>query len=246
VRNFAVRGEELTLERIEEILRASGEIEELVVWGGPLNNKDLAFVQRLPLLKSLVLGEMRVDDGIFEYLRHLPRLEYLVLAYTAVAGDFTPLRGLPLRDVRLEGCRFVGDACAQTLAVFPTLRQLELHMTGVTDAGVRSLADLPLEVLWLGPRVTDTALVTIASIATLRHLDICAHNVTDEGVAALTNLPLLNKLWLTRCGITDACVEALSRMKALRELNVNHTGITEAGMTRLQRALPACKFPEPD
>jgi hypothetical protein len=119
-------------------------------------------------------------------------------------------------------------------------------MTGVTDAGVQSLSGLPLEVLWLGPRVTDAALATLAGMKTLQHLDICAHNVSDEGVAALTNLPLLSKLWLTRCGITDACVEALSGMPALVELNVNDTGITEAGMSLLRRVLPACRFPEPD
>jgi hypothetical protein len=39
-------------------------------------------------------------------------------ACTNVSGDFTALEGLPLRDVRLEGCRHVSDRRTQTLAAF--------------------------------------------------------------------------------------------------------------------------------
>jgi hypothetical protein len=245
MKSFAARGEELTLEHIQAV-QASPDLEELVIWGGPLKNNDLAFLAGLTSLKSLVLGELRIDDAIFAHLRHLIRLEYLVLSYTAVTGDFTPMHGLPLRDVRLEGCRFVGDAAAESLAAFPSLRQLELHMTGLTDAGVAALTHLPLEVLWLGPRVTDASLVALSEITTLQHLDVCAHNVTDEGVRALVSLPNLKNLWLTRCGITDACVEMLGAMSGLQELNVSHTGVSEAGLARLRGALPSCRFPEPD
>ena len=245
MKGFEIPGSELTLEKIQEIT-ADPELEHLVVWGGPLGNSDFAFLRDVPSLKSLVLGEMRIDDGIFAHLRHLKKLEYLVLAYTGIRGNFAALEGLPLRDVRLEGCRFVGDQAAESLARFSTLRQLEIHMTGVTDAGVAALAGLPLEVLWLGPRVTDGALEVLGRMPTLRYLDICAHNVSDEGVAHLRTLPNLRILWLTRCGITDASVAVLAALGELQELNVNHTGISEAGLARLRAALPGCRFPDPD
>lgn len=238
-------GADLTPEKLQ-LLGNEIDLEHLVIWGGPLTNADLAPLARLTALKQLALGEMRIDDGVFEHLRHLHRLETLILAYTANRGDLTPLADLPLRDVRLEGCRFVGDHSAASLAKLSTLRQLELHMTGLTDAGVMALAALPLETLWLGPRVTDSAMQVLAGMPTLRHLDICAHNVSDEGTRALATLPNLQVLWLARCGITDDSVEALSSMSCLRELNVTCTGISDAGMSRLRAALPACRFPEPD
>lgn len=245
MKKLEFRGEDLTPERLQA-LGNEIDLEHLVIWGGPLRNADLAPLAKLTALKQLALGEMRVDDGVFEYLHNLPRLETLILAYTANRGDLTPLVDLPLRDVRLEGCRFAGDHSAASLAKIPGLHQLELHMTGLTDAGVAALAALPLDTLWLGPRVTDTAMQTLAGMPTLRHLDICAHNVSDEGARALSTLPNLEILWLTRCGLTDESVDALATMSGLRELNINCTGISESGLLRLRAALPGCHFPEPD
>src|SRR6266540_2228095 len=102
--------------------------------------------------------------------------------------------------------------CARSLAQFPTLRNLELHMTGLTDEGLAALAPLPLEVLWLGPRITD------------------------DGVRELAGLGELEVLWLTRSRITDASIGVLSRLTGLRELNVNYTEITAAGLAELRRA----------
>ena len=241
----AFSGDEVTSELLHS-LQADATLDELVIWGGALTNADLEPLSRLTRLKSLVLGEMRIDDGIFPHLRSLRALDTLILAYTAIRGDFSPLAGIPLRDVRLEGCRLVGDACAGSLAAFPTLRNLEIHMTGLTDAGVRALAHLPLEVLWLGPRITDASLEVIGRMPTMTHLDLCAHMVTDEGVKALSALDNLRIVWLSRCSITDRSVDALSRLQSLKELNVSHTGVTSAGLARLRDALPDCRMVEPD
>src|SRR4029077_3184441 len=86
-------------------------------------------------------------------------------------GRFRTLLGAPLHDVRLEGCRRVGDACARSLAQFPTLRNLELHVTGLTDEGLAALAPLPVEVLWLGPRITDRGMLTVGGFRGLKHAD---------------------------------------------------------------------------
>ena len=227
-------------------LEADQELEQLTIWGGHLTNGDLEPLSRLTRLKWLCLGEMPIDDGIFPQLRPLRHLEYLNLAYTNIRGDFRILEAAPLRDVRLEGCRHVGDSCATALAAFPTLRQAELHMTGVTDAGVKALSALPLETLWLGPRITDTGLRFLCGIPTLRHLDLCAHMVTDEGATALANLAGLEILWLTRCSITDASVPVLGGLRSLTELNVSFTGITAAGVSHLRSALPNTRLVEPD
>ncbi|HEY1496019.1 MAG TPA: hypothetical protein VGF49_15815 [Candidatus Solibacter sp.] len=227
-------------------LETRRDLEELVIWGGAMTNDRLEPVSRMPWLKGVAFGEIPVDDGVLVHLQPLRELAYLNLAYTGVTGDFSPLLGAPLRDVRLEGCRRTGDACARSLAQFPTLRQVEMHMTGLTDEGLAALAPLPLEVLWLGPRITDRGMETIGGFGNLRHLDVCTHLITDAGVRALAGLSEMQVLWLTRSRITDASVEVLSRLTALRELNVNHTEITAQGLAQLKLALPGCRLVEPD
>uniref|UniRef100_Q026S1 Leucine Rich repeats (2 copies) n=1 Tax=Solibacter usitatus (strain Ellin6076) TaxID=234267 RepID=Q026S1_SOLUE len=227
-------------------LESRRDLEELVIWGGAITNDRLEPVSRMTWLTGVGLGEVPVDDGVLVHLQPLRELECLNLAYTGVTGDFTRLLGTPLRDVRLEGCRRTGDACARSLARFPTLRQVEMHMTGLTDDGLAAMAALPLEVLWLGPRITDRGMETIGGFANLRHLDICTHLITDEGVRALAGLQQLQVLWLTRSRVSDASIEVLSQFTGLRELNVNYTEITAQGLARLKLALPECRLVEPD
>ena len=242
---LAFDGHEITAEQIQS-LQSRTDLKELVIWGGPMTKDRLEPISRLTWLTGLVLGEMPVDDGIFEYLAPLRNLEYLAIAYTNIQGDFTTLSGLPLKDVRLEGCRRVGDLCAKTLATFPTLRQLEIHMTGLTDSGLKHFENSHLEVLWLGPRITDTGMKMVGTMRRLRHLDVCAHLVTDDGVRELIALPDLEVLWLTRCRITDDVIPLLADCRNLRELNVRHTEVTDQGIERLRQALPHCRIVDAD
>lgn len=238
---LAFNGSELSDEQILS-LQENTDLRRLIIWGGPITNDRLAPISRLTWLTGLVLGEMPVDDGVLEHVAPLSRLENLILAYTNIEGDLTGLTGLPLTDVRLEGCRRVGDLCARSLAKFPKLRQLEIHMTGVTDRGLESLAESELEVLWLGPRITDDGMKTVGSMRRMKHLDVCAHLVTDEGVRAIAELPDLEVLWLPGCRITDESVETIGSMKKLRELNVQRTEITDSGLARIRRILPNCRI----
>jgi hypothetical protein len=242
---LALSGDDLNEERWGEILSAPG-LRKLVIWGGSVTTQDMARLSGLKSLTKLVLGEMKIDDGIFAYLRPLENLECLILAYTDVCRGFDALAGPPLREVLLEGSPRVGDEAMAELATWPKLRHVEAHITAVTDAGVASIAKLPLEVLWLGPRITDRALETIAGVPTLRHLDLCAHGVTDAGVRRLAGLPNLQILWLSNTSITDASVEVLAGMGTLRELALGGTKMTAGGKARLAVALPNCSFaPEP-
>jgi len=119
-RELAFSGESLSDEQLRS-LAANRELERLTIWSGPMTNHRLAPLSRLTGLTGLVLGDMPIDDGVFEHLKELRHLEYLNLAYTNISGDFRVLSGIPLRDVRLEGCRRVGDECAVTL-VCPIFR----------------------------------------------------------------------------------------------------------------------------
>src|SRR6266851_4368951 len=114
-----LRGEEVTPEKLAE-LAGDREMDLLTIWGGGLKSAQLEGLRNLTWLKGLCIGENPVDDGILPYLQPMRDLEYLGLTYTNMLGDFSPLAGLPLQDVRLERCRFVGDRAAQSLANFQT------------------------------------------------------------------------------------------------------------------------------
>jgi hypothetical protein len=242
-KELSFSGHDITEECLSA-LESNANLEQLVIWGGPLTNDLLAPLSRLTRLKGLVLGEMAIDDGVFSHLKPLRELSYLNLAYTNVRGNFAELAGLPLRDVRLEGCRHVGDRCTQTLATFPSLRKLEIHMAGLTDVGVHHRSHHPLEGLWLGGRITNQAMNAVATLVVLKHLDVCSPGVTDQGVRALSGLAGLEVLWLSNCRITDLSVDVLSQFKSLRELAIGKTGISAAGRERLKELLPQCRLVE--
>ena len=233
-------GSEITDGKLHE-LRGQPQLRTLVIWGGSLSQRQLGLIGELPQLRGLVLGEMPVDDSVFAHLARLTNLEYLNLAYTKVSRGFGMLRELPLSDVRVEGCLKFDDDAMQDLAAFPALRHLEAHITSVSDKGVQAIAALPLEVLWLGPKVTDACAASIATMTTLRHLDICAPGITDAALPELTRLTNLQALWLSGTCISDAGVETLGRMQWLRELSVSYTGISLEGRQRLAAALPDCR-----
>lgn len=232
-RKLVFSGDDVTDELFRS-LEQDRDLEQLTIWGGPIDNQRLQPLSRMTWLKGLALGEMPIDDGMFLYLKELKNLELLILAYTNNRCDFSELAGLPLRDVRLEGSKQVGDHAVRSLAAFPTLRNLEVHMTGVTDKGLESLADSELEVLWVGPRITSHGMKTIGTMKRLKHLDICAAGVTDEGVRAIVGLRELEKLWLSGCGITDDVVDMICELPPLQELAVGNTRITSEGLERLR------------
>lgn len=192
-----------------------------------------------PELTSLILGEMPIGDELFPHLTGLSKLESLNLAYTNVSSGFDQLAHLPLRDVRLEGCRRLNDESMRQLARIPTLRQLEVQMTPITDAGVQAVAGLPLEVFWAGGRVTDAGIQALAGTTTLRHLDLCAGGITDASIRVLASLPNLEVLWLVHCQITDASLDLIASMPKLRELTLEHTLVSEAGRRRFDALKPA-------
>ena len=113
-------------------------------------------------------------------------------------------------------------------------RELELismWKPGITNAGLRSLAGLPLTELsiedsWIG----DEGVRHLAGMP-LRALTLRKTFVTDNGVQHLAGLPL-HELDLEGTWITDARLEVLSQLP-LERLNLSHTGVTPNGLPKL-------------
>ncbi len=98
------------------------------------------------------------------------------------------------------------EKLAALLPLAPNIAQLDLGRTSVTDAGLATVAKLPL----------------------LVRLDLRNTKVTDKGLESLTALKKLQSLNLYGSEVTDAGLAVLSKMKSLQKIFVFQTKVTEA------------------
>jgi hypothetical protein len=144
-----------------------------------------------------------------------------------------------LRSLNLDQCR--GVSALAPLAALTSLTCLDLGWCGaVGDAD--ALAALPalapsLRDLRLShTRVTDAALPALRPLTRLTALALGGLPLTDAAAAAaLERLPLLRALHLERCpGVGDAALGALARAcPALEELELAYSGARDAGVAQL-------------
>jgi hypothetical protein len=163
------------------------------------------------------------------------------------------------------------DDDLEHLKAFPKLRFLRINADGVTDHGVRQLAELRTLVVCVlfDSQITDEGLADLASLPNLRALvlhrakitdaglnelassprllclDLGQTSVTDAGLESLVAFPKLEMLSLTSTEVSDEGAELLCQMDRLRTLNLNNTLVTPAGAARIQHALPHCRVSHP-
>jgi hypothetical protein len=175
---------------------------------GRLTDAALASIGRLTELRHLDLssyvateayGRMQFSAEAIRHLAPLKQLESLHLVGHPVPSDaivFDRLKSLSL------GSHEVDDACAARVAQCHDLTSLELCYTGITDEGLKQLAELPL----------------------LTHLTFDSHFVTDDGIAYLKGLPSLQTLNLRASRITGETLTHLAEFKTLTQLDLHGSG----------------------
>jgi len=102
---------------------------------------------------------------------------------------------------------------------------LDLSNSGVTDRGLRQLADLSgLEVLKLdNTPVTDDGLKSLPPLRKLQHLGLAGTAVRGPGLAHLKDLADLKVLFLSRTAVDDPALSHLSGMARLMVLFLDGT-----------------------
>jgi hypothetical protein len=182
-----------------------------------LTDTGLSALTRLPSLERLSLGQAHgLTAAGLKHLTALGHLFELSVQRLQELGEASlelpqSLLALDLFDLQLD------DTCLARLAeAGPGLLSLQVHddrrpMEGVTDEGLRPLADL-------------------GRLETLS-LDSCAR-VTDTGLEHLAALPL-RSLHLWWASFTDAGLAILGRSSHLRELVVRGD-VSSAGLKHLQ------------
>ncbi len=99
------------------------------------------------------------------------------------------------------------------------IAQLDLGRTAITDAGIKTLAQLPR----------------------LAQLDLRQTKITDAGLEPLTALKNLQMLNLVNTAITDAGVKQLAVIKSLKTVYLWNSKVTEAGAKQLTASIKGLK-----
>lgn len=152
---------------------------------------------------------------------------------------------------------WVSDGELALLAKLPKLRQLDLSMTRITDAGLRALrAASELEEVNLyyaelitdeglgaargwprlkrlnlrGTKASDNALEYLAATPELEWLDVGFSQVTDSGLYRLAALPKLRTLVLGGNKLTETGLAAISELRHLEVLDLGGKQRTDSGL----------------
>lgn len=148
--------------------------------------------------------------------------------------------GESITEVSLNSNSELTDADLQALSDLPSLRELQLDHTNITDRATIYLESCRrLRVLGLQQvKITDASLPYIAKLAQLRELDLWGTRVTSGGLSALTPLRHLEELWLHDTSVSDDVIPILSGFRSLRTVGLGNTKVTASGKRELRRLRP--------
>ena len=211
----------------------------------PKEQADLAMkhIAALRTLERLGLCHSLVTDAGIAHIGRLTRMRELDLGQCPrltgkAMAHLTKLKGL--KDLGI-GHTAIDDEGCQYLAELPNLEKLFAAPSRVTDAGVVRLKTLKnLEVLCVGPGITDAGLVHLAGMTKLKTLYLPECQITDEGLRKLQGLKNIENLVLLGTRITDASVDTLAGFPKLKDVLAMDTQMTKKGVTELKKRLPEC------
>lgn len=141
------------------------EVSTVDLGGTEAGDREMAYLEALPMIEVLVLRDTHVTDAGLEFLTPLALLSYLDLHGTDIsdAGLEAISQLSQLEDLDLSQTA-IGDSQLADLANLRRLRSLDLTQTRVSDVGLPRLARLK-SLQWLGLGQTGA---TAAAIARLR------------------------------------------------------------------------------
>jgi hypothetical protein len=220
-----------------------------------LTDEGVRHLARLPGLKHLDLSGTAVTDRGLEVLRELRSLETLSLAMTRVTDEGVALLAgcHELHRVNLSWTQ-TGDAALRALAGKRKLHDFASG-TGVTDAGIPLLHELPVFKSWQGGEMKIALLGerSLPNYLSLRgtfsdrgmqrmraldglfglNLDDSHLGITANGLEPLGSLPHLG--WLA-VDATDEWMPLIAAMPSLRFLSAQDTVAGDDGFAALSRS----------
>lgn len=208
-------------------LRPLQSVERLVITGNnnTITDKAIEALAPLPIVRSLVLGSMKITDASIRTLAGCPNLEELDLSTTAATGHAAHL----LSNTKLKKL-YVGRAW--TTDGLKNIQNLNLRTLRISNCkldaeavqGLERLATL--EELLLDSCTFSTPLTPLLSLMELSHLALSNSGLTDEDLPDVSRLRALRWLDLSaNFGMTDAVLSVVARCSQLEYLALNKTSI---------------------
>ncbi len=151
----------------------------------------------------------------------------------------------PLSDEVLAKAKAAGAQVSPVKVDSPLLRVD--FLTGVSkcdDAKVAEILPLKENIVQLDlgrTIITDAALKTIAQLPRLVSLDLRQTKITDAGLESLIGLKKLESLNLYGTEITDAGLQHLAKLKSLKNVHLWQSKATKPGVKQLSAAIPGLK-----
>jgi Leucine-rich repeat (LRR) protein len=162
------------------------------------------------------------------------------LFYAALEKDVKPLSDDLLAKAKAAGAQ------VSPVKVDSPLVRVDF-LTGVSkcdDAKVAAILPLKENIVQLDlgrTIITDAALKTVAQLPRLVSLDLRQTKITDAGLESLIGLKKLETLNLYGSEITDAGLKHLAKIKSLKNLHLWQSKATKAGVKQLTAAIPGLK-----
>ena len=208
-------------------------------WFSQMTDADAEVVGKLKELRSIALSASPLGAAGMKSLAQLPRLTRLVVGNAKLKRTAYPgiAAMTELRWFGIAGDGHFGDAEIDALLGLSRLETVKLRETGLTDAGISKLSEVPSIVdIEFPASVTDAGLAAIASLPRLTAVRLSS-KTTDEGVRTLAATERLERVRIVLAKITDASLRALSGCRGLRALDVSRCSkVTDEGVG----ALSAC------
>lgn len=162
------------------------------------------------------------------------------LFYAALEKEVKPLGDDVLAKVKAAGAQI------SPVKVESPLLRVDF-LTGVSkcdDAKVGAILPARENIVQLDlgrTVITDAALKTVAQLPRLVSLDLRQTKITDAGLEALTGLKKLETINLYGTEITDAGLKHLAKIKSLKNVYLWQSKATKDGVKQLTAAIPGLK-----
>ncbi len=139
---------------------------------------------------------------------------------------------------------WVSDSDLAALAVLPSLAQLDLSLTRITDHGLQQLKSAPRITdlnLCYAELITDAGLSTVKGWKHLKRINVRGTKVTDGTLQHLAAVTSLESLDIGSAQITDVGLDLISSLPNLKELTIGGNKLTDNGLLPL-RQLPGLTY----
>ena len=201
---------------------------------------------------QIALVQWWVDAGapFNKQVKELPQPEKLkptlaALEHSEVKRDV--LAVVPAEPVKAADTAAIAALRNRGVLIMPVAQNSNYLMANfatasdITDAGIKLLAPLQKQLVWLklnDTKASDSAMQVVGKCTNLYSLWLTNTAVTDNGLKALKSLKNLQTLNMVGTAVTEAGVLSLQNLKQLKSIYLYQTQVKGSSWPALKKAFP--------